>query len=148
MESSLETFSLFLGVIASKCPSICTGKSFWISCAREASVCQEHLCNWPQLLAKVTLGPHIAAGRPASHARIFVCIIKQSIYELPICSGRATWRSKPAWSLAHLSHHKLNLIFWPSQQIVISKDKAHVKNLKWFYFNLLNILNVWTKWWH
>lgn len=79
----------------------------------------------------------------------FVYIINHRIYELPVCSGGATLRSRPAWSLAHLFHHKLNPILWPVWQIIISKEKLHVKKKKkkdsgWFYFNLLNFHNIWS----
>lgn len=65
------------------CPSICKGKPL------------EPLSDWTQQLARVVLWPHVAAGRLASHADILVLIINQSIYELPICSGRLMLRSRP-----------------------------------------------------
>lgn len=124
MWSSLKTLSfLFLRMICSYMPFHMHGKVF-PNVLLQGSLC---LPGAALQLDSAAGWPHIATGRLASHACIFVCIINQRIVELPICSGRATLRSRSAWSLAHCSHHKLNLILCPGWETITSKDKPRVK---------------------
>lgn len=141
----IRNILLFLWVIASN-----------MAFHRHRKVFQNPLLQGSLHLPGTALGLDSAAGdrnslathsssRPASRACIFVCNVNQSIYELPICTGRATLRSRPAWSLAHLSHHKLDPILWPGWQS-FPKISLMLKISKWFYFNLLSTYNIWTKW--
>lgn len=116
--SSLEMFSsLFLHVIASNMPVHMHRKVFPNLLLQE-SPCQEQLQAWTQQLARITLWPHRAASQPPMHT-FLECAIIQNIYELPICSGRAAWRSRPAWFLIHCSHQNLNPLLWPGWHIII-----------------------------